>query len=187
MSKNNVENLPTTGNVSRRGFIRPLVIFIALCVFLSGIFAILGIVFLFIFYSDIDKNGRFGTLNDIMVIIQYLLMVPIAVYLYRLLRPVDPRRAWNSLIIGLVGMAAVILLQMLLVLDVISFAVQIGFVLVGFIIVLAWFLLNRSLSQEAEDTSSLVPQNKTLTILAGLVFGYPVWAYQFGRRLLKMR
>ncbi len=187
MSKNFLENRASTDDRSGRGFIRPLAVSIALCAFLSGIFATVGIVFLFIFYSDIEKNGRFGTLNDIMVIIQYLLMVPIAVYLYRLLRLVDSRRAWNSLLIGLVGMAAVILLQLLLVLDIISFAVQIGIVLVGFFIVLAWFLLNRSLSQEAEIASSLVPQNKTLTILAGLVFGYPVWAFQFGRRLLKMR
>lgn len=186
MSKNDSEITVKAGDRTDLELNRPVAIFIALCAFLSGIFAIVGIAFLFKFYSDLEKNGRFGPLNDIMVIIQYLLMVPIAVYLYRILRLVDQRRALNNLLVGLFGMAVVIFLQLLLVLGIISFAVQIGFVLVGFFIVLAWFLLNRSLSQETEDVSSLIPQGKTLTILAGLVFGYPFWAYKFGRKLLKI-
>jgi hypothetical protein len=187
MSNEILENRGNRGDLLGRGLKNPIVTLIALCAFLSGIFAIVGIIFLFKFYSDIEKNGRFGTLNDIMVIIQYVLMVPIAIYLYRLLRPTDPRRARNNLIIGLVGMTAVIGLQLLLVLGVITFAVQIGFVIVGFFIVLGWFLRNRSHSQEAGEETTPIPQNKLLTILAGLVFGYPVWAYQFGRKLLKMQ
>ena len=64
----------------------------AICAFLSGIAATLGIIFLFIFYSSISTvdvlvAGHFGTLNDIAVIVQYTLMLPISAVLYQLLRP----------------------------------------------------------------------------------------------------
>jgi hypothetical protein len=141
--------------------------FVAICAFLSGIAATAGLIFLFIFYSDIHSLGRFGTLNDIAVAVQYILMLPIALFLYRLLRLVNPRRARTNLIVGLVGMFAVILLQLLLVLNVIPFYAQIGPVIIAFFVVLAWFLLNRDLGRETD----ILPHGLALTILAGLVFG----------------
>jgi hypothetical protein len=155
--------------------------FVAICAFLSGIAATAGLIFLFIFYSDINSLGHFGTFNDIAVAVQYTLMLPIAVFLYQLLRPVNPRRARNNLIIGLAGMLAVIILQLLLILNVIPFYVQIGPVIICFLIVLAWFLLNRDLGRD----TGIFPQNLALTILAGLVFGYPIWSYKLGRNLLR--
>ena len=154
---------------------------IAICAFLSGIAATAGLIVLFIFYSDINSLGQFGTLNDIAVIVQYTLMLPIAITLYQLLRPIDPRRARNHLIIGLAGMLTVILLQLLLVLNVIPFYAQIGPVIIAFLVVLAWFLLNRDLGRD----TGILPQGLTLTIFAGLVFGYPIWSYKLGRHLLR--
>jgi hypothetical protein len=157
----------------------------AACAFLSGISAAIGIVFLIIFYSDFEVYGQFGTMNDIMVIVQYSLMLPIAFVLYRLLRAVDAVKAQTNFMIGLGGMLAVIILQLFLVLDIIPFYLQIGPVILCFFIVLAWFILNRNLSQRDAEMKTLVPQNKALTILAGLVFGYPIWAYLLGRNFLQ--
>jgi hypothetical protein len=78
-------------------------------------------------------------------------------------------------------MLAVITLQLLLVLDIIPFYLQIGPVIIAFFIVLAWFLLNRDLGRDTD----ILPRGLALTILAGLVFGYPIWSYRLGRRLLK--
>ena len=155
-------------------------LFIAICAFLSGIAAAVSLVFLFIFYSDINSLGHFGTYNDIAVTVQYILMLPIALFLYQQLRPVDPRRARNSLTVGLIGMFAVIILQLLLILDVLPFIFQIGPVIIAFFIVLAWFLLNRDLGRETD----FLPHGLALTILAGLIFGYPIWSYKLGRNLL---
>ena len=156
---------------------------IALCSFLSGIAAAFGLIFLFIFYSDINTRGHFGTLNDIAVTVQYILMLPIAVALYQQLRPINSTRARTNLTIGLAGMLAVIILQLLLILEVIPFYAQIGPVIIAFLVVLAWFLMNRALGR----VSDILPKGLPLTILAGLVFGYPIWSYRLGRNLLASR
>ena len=180
--------MKTLGSNSNQSDIkRSTYIVTAVCAFLSGISAVFGIVFIIIFYSDFEAYGQFGTMNDIMVIVQYVLMLPIAFVLYRFLRNVDAGKAKTNFMIGLSGILAVITLQLLLVLNVIPFYIQIGPVILCFFIVLAWFILNRNLSQMDVNLKAVIPQNMTLTILAGLVFGYPVWAYLLGRNVIETR
>ncbi len=76
-------------------------------------------------------------------------------------------------------MAAVIVLQILLVTGAMPFARQIGLVIVGFLVVLGWFVMVRFLGR----STGKLPSSLLLTILAGLYFGYPVWAFSLGRRL----
>jgi hypothetical protein len=76
-------------------------------------------------------------------------------------------------------MAAVIVFQILLVTGAMPFARQVGMVIVGFLVVLGCFVMVRSLGR----STGRLPDSLLLTVLAGLYFGYPVWAFLLGRRL----
>lgn len=144
--------------------------------FSSGIASVIGIVFLVIFFSF---GGIFGTFNDIAVIIQYLLMMPIAITLWRLLRPDRTTLSFAALLIGMAGMIAIVLLQLLLVTGNLPFSQQIGMVIIAFLVVLVWFIINQYLGRNTD----ILPRSMLLTVLAGFYFGYPVWAFSLGRRL----
>ena len=150
------------------------------CAYLSGIVAIFGIVFLVAFFT---VGGGFGKLNDIAAIVQLALMLPIAVTLQQLLRPHGPALSMVAMLLGIAGMLAVIALQILLVVGVLTFKQQIGMVGVGYLLILGWFVINAYLGRSTE----WLPHSMLLTLLAGLYIGYPVWGYSLGRRLLSWK
>ena len=76
-------------------------------------------------------------------------------------------------------MIAVIVLQALLVAGVLSFEQQVGMVIPGFLVVLAWFVM---VSHFGTPTDAL-PKSMLLHVAAGLYFGYPFWAFSLERRL----
>jgi hypothetical protein len=166
---------PRTADVSQR-----FVTFAGWCAYASGIVSIFGIVFLVAFFT---LGGLFGPLNDIAVIVQYVLMLPIAFVLQQLLRPYGQGLSLFGMLIGIVGMLGVIILQFLLVIDALPFSQQIIMVVPAFLVVLAWFVMNAHLGR----SSNLVPNSMLLTVLAGLYIGYPLWGYSLGRRLLSSR
>lgn len=142
----------------------------------SGIASIFGIAFLFAFFVLGAPTGR---LNDIAVIVQYLLMLPITLALFQILRPYHPNLSLAALLIGIPGMLAVIILQLLLVTDILPFASQIVPVVVAFLVVLVWFIINGLPGRSSEK----MPGGMLLHVLAGLYIGYPIWAFSVGRRL----
>lgn len=148
----------------------------------SAVVNVFGIGMVVAFYAVFLTSGggeQLGRLNDAAVAVQYTLMLPIAVALWRLLRPAGRRAALLTLAIGLFGMLTVIVLQLLLVFGVVPFQTQIFFVSVGFFITLAWFVL---ITRSGAGVPA-VPQSMTLAVLAGLYVGYPVWAWMLSRRL----
>ena len=161
------------GVTSPRGLVRVA----GWCAYASGIVSIFGIVFLVAFFTTFI--GPLGTLNDIAVFIQYGLMLPIALALHLLLRLHGPTLSLIALLLGVAGMVAVIVLQILLVAGVLPFAQQIGMVSVGFLVVLGWFMIIWYLGR----STGKLPSSMLLHVLAGLYFGYPVWAFSLGRRL----
>jgi len=147
------------------------------CAFTSGLVSIFGIVFLVAFFTTFI--GSLGTMNDIFVIVQYVLMLPLAVYLHLTLGHRRPTFARNALVIGLASMISVAVLQFLLVSGIMPFEVQIGLVSAAFLVALVWFIMIRKLG----ESTDVVPRSLVLTVLAGLYFGYPFWAFSVGRRL----
>ncbi len=147
------------------------------CAYISGVVSILGIALLVAFYATFI--GPLGTLNDIAVSVQYLFMIPIAYALHRLLGHSRPSLSRAALLLGVVGMLLVIVLQLMLVTDVLTFGQQIGFVLIGFMMVLSWFVIIAKLGRSTDKT----PNSMVLHVFAGLYFGYPVWAFSLARRL----
>ena len=159
-----------------------LVIVAGWCAYASGIVSIFGILFLIALYVTLfafDEDVGFGRLNDISVIIHYTLTLPIALVLRQLLRPYGPVLSLVAMLLGIVGMVAAIVLQTLLVTGVLSFTQQVGMVIIAFMVILAWFVINGYLGRSSDK----LPNSMILHVLAGLYIGYPVWAFSLGRRL----
>ncbi len=148
----------------------------ALCAYASGIVSIFGIVFLVALFILGDPFGR---ANDIAVIVQYSLMLPIAIALYQILRQYNHNLSLAALLIGNPGMLAVIVLQTLLVTGVLPFSTQIVLVVIAFLVVLVWFIMTGYLARFTDK----LPNSMLLHVLAGLYIGYPIWAFSVGRRL----
>ena len=154
------------------------------CAYASGIMCIIGIVFLVALYVGLfafDDQFGFGRLNDISVIVQYTLALPVVLLLQRLLRPHRPVLGLVATLVGVVGMLAAIVLQILLVAGVLSFSQQVGMVIVAFMVILGWFVVVGYLARSTDR----LPKSMLMYVLAGLYFGYPVWAFSLGRRLLR--
>jgi hypothetical protein len=150
----------------------------AWCAYISGVVSIFGIIFLVLFF--VGAGGQFGTLNDIAVIIQYILMLPIAVSLRWYLMPDNQRLSHVAFLIGLIGMLTVIALQSLLVANLIPFPPYIIIVSAGFLVAMVWFIINGMMGR----ATGKLPNGLLLDILAGLYVGYPFWAFRLGRQLL---
>lgn len=146
------------------------------CAFVSGFVSIFGIVFLVAFFVLRAPTGR---LNDIAVIVQYSLMLPMAFAIHQILRTFGPRLSLAALLIGIPGMLAVIVLQVLLVTGVVPFAIQIIPVVIGFLVVLVWFIMTGYLARSTDK----LPSSMLIHVLAGLYIGYPIWAFSVARRL----
>ncbi len=148
----------------------------AWCAYVSGAVSVFGIAFLVAFFT---LGGLFGPLNDLAVIVQYVLMLPIALATWQLLRQQAPGPSLGGLLAGIIGMLAVIVLQGLLVAGLLPFREQIVLVVPAFLVVLAWFVINAYLDRSAQ----WVPSSMLFNVLAGLYFAYPFWAFSVGRRL----
>jgi hypothetical protein len=141
----------------------------------SGVASVFGVVF---FVAMLAVKGPFGRLNDICVMIQYLLALPIPLVLHRFYRANARVYSKLAMLIGTVGMMAVVVLQFLLVAGVLSFSEQVGPVSFAMIVVVgAWLVITGYLGRSKLRHSLLV------SILAVPYFGYPVWAIWLGRQL----
>ncbi len=154
------------------------------CAIASGIVAVIGIGFLIAmsigFIADNRALQRFGTLNDICIIIQYGLALPITLALHQHLKAHAPILSRAAIGIGITGMIAVGVLQFLLIVGVLTFEEQVGPVIVALLVIGVWLLMTGYLGRSAgKPSSSLV-----LSLLARFYLGYPIWAFWLGRDLL---
>jgi hypothetical protein len=157
------------------------------CAYLSGVVSIVGIVFLVIMYIGFFTNDlglqRFGPLNDVCIIIQYLLALPVALALHQLLKSRAPNLSRTALLIGIAGMIGVMVLQGLLVAGVVTFEEQVGAVMVALLVVGAWLVITGYLGR----STGKLPRGLRMSILAAFYLGYPIWAFWLGRKLLSRR
>ncbi len=151
------------------------------CAYLSGIVSVFGILFLLAFFGG--AGGKFGTLNDIALIIQYVLMLPIAFTFWRYLRENGEQLNHFAFLIGLIGIFTVIVLQGMLLSDQIIFESYIVIVSAGFLVTTLWFVITGVLGRRGGDK---LPGGMGMDIFAGLYLGYPIWAYRVGKKLLSL-
>lgn len=157
------------------------------CAIISGVVSIFGIVFLVIMYIGFiignKELQRFGPLNDICIIIQYLLALPIVLALHQLFKAHAPGLSRLAMLFGIVGIIAVMALQLLLVAGVVTFEEQLGPVMVAGLVAGAWFVITGYLGR----STGKLPGGLLVSILAVLYLGYPLWAFWLGRKLLSSR
>lgn len=152
----------------------------------SGIISAIGVVFLIamfaLFATPLKALGlMFGMLNDICVALQYLLTIPIALALYRILLPQNPMLIRIATSVGIAAMMAVILLQLALIFGVLTFERQVGWVSLAMLLgVGSWLVITGLVAQ----SMGRLPNSVLMSAVAVPYVGYPVWAFWLGRRLL---
>jgi hypothetical membrane protein len=142
----------------------------------SAAAGVIGIVYLVGFFAS--GVGELGTANDVAVIAQYLLMIPMALALHRAISQHGTVVMPVALAVGVAGMIGVAALQGLLVANVLALEIYLVVVNIAFIVVLGWLL---TLKRGARG--SVMPESTALTLLAGLYVAYPFWALVAARRL----
>ena len=152
----------------------------------SGIISAIGVVFLItmfiLFATPLKELGlTFGLLNDICVALQYLLTIPIALALYRILLPHNPVWIRIATLVGILAMLAVIGLQLALIFRVLTFQQQALWVSLAMIVGVGVWLVITGLV--ARSTGRL-PNSVVMSAVAVPYVGYPVWAFWLGRHLL---
>jgi hypothetical protein len=123
---------------------------------------------------------KLGAINDVAVLIQYLLALPLAFALHRLVQARSPILSTAAMLAGVAGMVAIIVLQYLLVTGALTFEQQIGPVAVAFLAVAVWLVVTGYLGR----STGRLPRSLLMSILGASYIGYPIWAFWLGRRLL---
>lgn len=125
---------------------------------LSGIVALAGFAFLVIFYAveaqTIMEQGEsgpplFGTLNDASYILVPLLLLPLAVTVFRRSQLEAPTLSLLELVTGVVGLLAMALLQALYVPRIIQTALQAPGITVAFGVMGAWLVVAAWLARQS--------------------------------------
>jgi uncharacterized BrkB/YihY/UPF0761 family membrane protein len=152
----------------------------------SGVISAIGVVLLiamFVLFATPNKElgNQVGWLNDICVAVQYLLTIPIALALYRILPDVRPNLMRIATIVGVVSMIIVVGLQLLLVFKLVSFEKQVLWVSLAMILGVGFWLVITGIA--ARSTGRL-PNSLLMSSLAVPYLGYPVWAIWLGLHLL---
>jgi uncharacterized BrkB/YihY/UPF0761 family membrane protein len=151
----------------------------------GGIVAAIGIVMLIAMFSLFAAQRRelgliFGMLNDICVALQYLLTIPIAVALYRILLPHN--RVWIRVatVVGIASMLTVIALQLALIFKVLTFQQQGVWVSLAILVGVGFWLMTTGLVARA---TGRFPNSVLMSAVAVPAFGYPFWAFWLARRI----
>lgn len=154
----------------------------------SGIVSVFGIIFLVTMFAlfgrqRMELGGTFGLLNDVIVALQYLLTIPVAIALYKILSPYNPSLIRISTIIGVVSMVAVIILQLALIFEVLTFQQQGIWASLAILLGIgSWLVITGLVARSTE----IFPDSMLMSSIAVPYFGFPVWAIWLGRILLKL-
>jgi hypothetical protein len=155
----------------------------ALAAYAGAVASGVGVIFLLLLYIGLLAHVQvlviFGPLNDVCVLVQYALGVPVAIAFHRILRRHSRWHSLSLLILGLAGMIGIALLQALLLVGAISFRIQLPLATAAVFTVGAWVL---GVSLWARRVAAL-PARTGLLVAAALYFGYPIWAYRVAQHL----
>ena len=150
----------------------------------SAVLAATGVAFLLAMFASFAIGATsvallVGRLNDILVMVAYPLAVPAILAMWALVRP--HRRILGGLAaaLAIAAVAAIAALQLLLVVEALSFEEQVGPVSVA----LLAFGIALVLLGYAGRSSGVLPGGLRMGLIAATYFGFPFWARWAARRL----
>ena len=153
---------------------------------MTGVIAAVGVVFLILFYvlffaTPLTAVGQtFGTLNDICIGIQYLLTIPLALSLRRILQPHASALIAVGTVIGIASMVAVVVLQTALVMGALTFAQEVLWVSLAMIVgVGTWLVI---IGVVARSTGRF-PSSLRMSLIAVPYLFYALWAFWLAKKL----
>jgi len=124
-----------------------------------------------------EAGMAFGWINDVAVLAQYLLAVPGVLAVGAALRAGSPLVARLGTWLALAGIAAIVVLQALLVAGVLTFAQEIGPASLGFLVLGAWMVAAAIVGRRMGTG----PTGPGTALLAAFYMGYPLWAFRVSR------
>jgi hypothetical protein len=151
----------------------------------SGVLAAVGVVFLVLMFASFAVGARdaalaFGRINDVLILVGYLLAAPAVIAVRTMLRSQAGRPGDGLAVVGIGAIGAIGVLQLLLIVGTLTFEEQVGPVSVALIVLGAWFVAVGWIG----SVSDLLPRGARMGLLAALYVGYPIWAVWLGRRLV---
>jgi hypothetical protein len=150
----------------------------------SGLAAAVGIVFLVAMFASFAAGATAsgqtsGRINDVLVLVSYLLAAPSVVAVHMLLRPRAPLLSGVLAAVGLGAIGAIVVLQYLLISEILTFEQQVGPVSIAILVLGVWFVTTGYLGR----SSGLLLRGVRMGLIAATYVGYPIWAIWMGRRL----
>jgi hypothetical protein len=140
-------------------------------VFLVAMFGAFGV-------GATSAGRTFGAINDVLILVAYVLAVPGVLATAAILRSSRPGLVTLGALVALAAIGAIVVLQWQLVTGALTFEQQIGPVSVAFLALGAWFVLSGYLG------AGILPYGVRIGALAALYIGYPVLAFRLGRSLV---
>lgn len=128
-----------------------------------------------------DTALRIGTVNDALAIVAYGLVLPVIPTMYALVRETDGVRSLLLAVVGAAGIFVTIELQWLLVTGALTFEQQIGMVSLSLLAVGVWMVGAGYLARGA----GVLPHGLRNGLLGAFYFGFPIWAIDVGRALMR--
>jgi hypothetical protein len=151
----------------------------------SGALAAIGVAFLFAMFGSFGVGSPsqaqdLGRINDILILISYLLTAPTIVAFGAILRPSGQLLSRIVTVVGLAAIAAIVVLQLMLITGTLTFEQQVGPVTVALLVLGAWFVVTGRMA----TSIGFMPNGARMGLLAATYVGYPIWAFWVGRRFL---
>lgn len=143
----------------------------------GAVISIVQIALLMVFFI---VGQPYGTLNDVAFVVQDLLALPLLLALHQLLRERAPTESTVALALGVTGVFAIAVLQILLIAHVLTFSQEGGPVTFAlFALFGGWMLMAGYLCR----AQMLMQHSVAFSIIGWSYIGYPVWAFWLGRQL----
>ena len=125
-----------------------------------------------------SAGQTFGGINDVLILVAYVLAVPGVLATAAVLRSSRPGLVALGALVALAALGAIAVLQWQLVTGAVTFEQQIGPASVAFLALGGWYVLSGYLG------AGVLPYGVGIGALAALYVGYPVLAYRLGRSLV---
>jgi hypothetical protein len=148
----------------------------------SGVVGGISLVFLIAMFVAFGAGAQsagmtLGFVNDMLGWVSCLLALPAVLAIHVLVRRVAPALSLALLVLGLAAFGAIVVLQLLLVTNVLTFQEQVGPVSIAYLALGVWLVTSGYLGSRA----GAIPNGARWGLFAAIYLGFPFWAFRTAR------